>query len=129
VILVVAAEGDCDCRGLCGVKRTFLETPIFIKRWNELGLTDDDLLELQKFILKNPTAGNIIQGTGGLTKLRFALPNSGKSGGVRVLFVDFMHLRQTVLINCYSKSEKDNISDKEKAMYKTLVKSIKEELK
>jgi len=111
------------------MKRTFVETSIFAKRWSELGLNDDSLLELQEFILKNPEAGDIIQGTGGLTKLRFALPDTGKSGGVRVLYVDFIRQEKVILINCYGKSEKENISDKEKAMYKTLIKSIKEELK
>ena len=113
------------------MKRTFIETLIFTKRWNEQGLTDDDLLELQKFILKNPSAGDIIQGAGGLTKLRFALPNKdkGKSGGIRTLFVDFIQQEKTILINCYSKSEKDDLTDKEKAIYKKLIKAIKEELK
>ena len=110
------------------MKRTFIETPIFTKRWGEQGLTDNDLLKLQKFILTNPSAGDIIRGTGGLTKLRFALPNVGKSGGVRVLFVDFIQQEKTILINCYSKSEKANISDKEKAVYRKLIKLIKEEL-
>ena len=113
------------------MKRTFIETLIFTKRWNEQGLTDDDLLELQKFILKNPSAGDIIQGAGGLTKLRFALPNKdkGKSGGIRTLFVDFIQQEKTILINCYGKSEKDDITDNEKAVYKKLIKAIKEELK
>ena len=111
------------------MKRTFLETHIFSKRWGELGFTDSDLLELQTFLLKNPNAGDIIQGAGGLTKLRFALPNTGKSGGVRVLYVDFIQQQIIVLINCYSKSEKDNITDKEKTIYKALIKSIKEELR
>jgi len=53
------------------MKRTFVETSIFAKRWAELGLNDDSLLELQEFILKNPEAGDIIQGTGGLTKTAF----------------------------------------------------------
>ena len=109
--------------------RTFIETSIFSKRWNEHGLSDDDLLVLQAYILKNPGAGNIIQGTGGLTKLRFALPNTGKSGGVRVLFVDFLRQEKTVLVNCYAKGQQDSLTNKEKAIYKTLIKSIKEELK
>ena len=111
------------------MKRTFVETQIFTKRWSEQGLTDDNLLELQKFIIKNPSAGDVIKGAGGLTKLRFALPNKGKSGGVRVLFVDFIKQEKTILINCYSKSKKDDITDKEKAIYKKLVNAIKEELK
>jgi hypothetical protein len=112
-----------------GMTRTFIETIIFTKRWGELKLTDDDLLVLQEFILKNPDAGDIIQGTGGLTKLRFALPNMGKSGGARVLFIDFIRQEKVFFINCYSKSEKDNITDSEKAIYKTLIKQIKEALK
>ena len=111
------------------MKRAFIETNVFTKRWNEHGLSDDDLLNLQTYILKNPSAGDIVQGAGGLTKLRFALPNRGKSGSVRVLYVDFIHQEKTVLVNCYSKSQQDSISDKEKTMYRTLIKSIKEELK
>jgi hypothetical protein len=110
------------------MKRTFVETIIFTKRWSELKLTDNDLQELQNYILKNPNAGNIIQGTGGLTKLRWALPNTGKSGGIRILYVNFTRHEKIILINCYSKSEKDNIADKEKAIYKSLIKLIKEEL-
>jgi hypothetical protein len=111
------------------MKRVFVETPIFTKRWGEQGLTDDDLLELQMFILKNPNAGDIVQDTGGLTKLRFALPNKGKSGGVRALYIDFLHQEKTIMINYYRKNEKDNITDKEKHIYKKLIRAIKEELK
>ena len=110
------------------MKCTFIETTIFTKRWKDLNLTDNNLQELQNYILKNPYAGDIIQGTGGLTKLRWSLPNIGKSGGARVLYVNFTRQEKIILINCYSKSEKDNITDNEKAMYKSLIKSIKEEL-
>ena len=111
------------------MKRTFIETQIFSKRWRESKLNDEDLTELQKFILKNPQAGDIIQGTGGLAKLRFALPGKGKSGGIRVLYVDFIRQEKVILVNCYSKSVKDTISDKERAEYKSLIKSLKEELR
>jgi len=110
------------------MKRIFVETTIFTKRWRELKLTDNNLQELQNYILNNPDAGDIIQGTGGLIKLRWTLPNIGKSGGVRILYVDFVRHEKIFLITCYSKSKKDNISDKEKAMYKALIKLIKEEL-
>jgi hypothetical protein len=111
------------------MKREFIETTIFAKRWKELNLTASDLRKLQKFIIENPDAGDIIQGTGGLIKLRWALPNTGKSGGVRVLYIDFTYQEKIIFINCYGKDEKDNISDKEKAMYKSLIKNIGEELK
>jgi len=111
------------------MKRTFAETFVFTKSWSDLRLSDVDLQNLQNYILENPDAGDIIQGTGGLTKLRWTLPNKGKSGGIRVLYVDFIRQEKIILINCYGKSEKDSISDKEKAIYKSIIKSIKEELK
>jgi hypothetical protein len=111
------------------MKRVFIETQIFTKRWNDLNLTDDDLKQLQGYILNNPNSGDIIQGTGGLTKLRFALPDTGKSGGARVLYIDFITHEKVFLINCYSKSMTDSLSGKEKAMYKALIKQIKGELK
>ena len=43
--------------------RTLIEVPPFTKRWNELGLTDEDLLNLQLLLLKNPEAGPVIRGT------------------------------------------------------------------
>jgi len=86
------------------------------------------MVNLQNFILKNPNAGDIIPGTGGLTKLRWLLPNTGKSGGIRILHIDFTKQEKFFLINCYSKNQKENISDSEKEMYKFLINSIKEEL-
>ena len=69
-----------------------------VKRRLDIDLLDDDLLELQEFILKNPEAGDIIQGTGGLTIIRFTLPNTGKSSGVRVLYVDFIRQEKIIII-------------------------------
>ena len=110
------------------MKREFIFSAIFDKRWKELGLTDEDLQELEHFIMDNPDAGDVIKGTGGLTKLRWNLPNIGKRGGIRVLYVDFVRQKTVVFVNCYSKKEKENISDNEKAMYKKLIKEIGEEL-
>ena len=109
--------------------KEFINTQIFDKNWSKLNLTDNELKELQNYIMKNPYAGDIIEGTGGLIKLRWQLPNTGKSGGIRVLFVDFISYEKTILINCYSKSEMDSITDKEKAMYKEFIKEIGKELR
>ena len=104
--------------------REFIITEVFDRNWLELGLSDEDLRKLQNHIMTNPNAGDIMEGTGGLIKLRWNLPNTGKSGGVRALYVDFIYHETIILINCYSKGKKDNLTDKEKAMYKNLIKSI-----
>lgn len=57
--------------------RKFVITSIFESQWKKIGLTDDDLRRLQLEILQNPEQGVIMQGTGGLRKIRFALKNRG----------------------------------------------------
>jgi len=109
--------------------REFIMVPIFDNNWGKMNLSDNDLRELQNYLMENPGMGDIIQGTGGLIKLRWNLPDTGKRSGVRLLYIDFVHRETTILVNCYTKSEKDSISDKEKAMYKILVKEIGRELK
>ena len=64
--------------------RTFIEVPLFSKRWAEIGLGEDDLLALQIMLLKDPQSGPVMEGTGGIRKVRFPLENRGKSGSVRV---------------------------------------------
>jgi len=108
--------------------RVFISAQIFDKHWAEFGLNDDDLRQLQNFLIKKPNAGDIIQGTGGLTKLRWNLPNTGKSSGVRILYIDFIRQEKIMLVNCYGKSGKDDITDKEKAIYREFIKKIRKEL-
>ncbi|MEW5800349.1 MAG: hypothetical protein AB1728_15225 [Bacteroidota bacterium] len=57
-----------------------IETPIFTKRIVNI-LVDDEYRELQQYLVKNPDRGDIIQGSGGLRKLRWSASGRGKSGG------------------------------------------------
>ena len=61
------------------MKRKFVMMPVFDKQWKLMGLTDDDLRELQEQLLENPKQGSVIQGSGGLRKMRFALPGKEKA--------------------------------------------------
>ena len=98
------------------MKRTFIEVPIFTKKWKELGLTDENLRDLQN-----------IQGTGGLRKIRIPLDQHGKRGGGRVIYVD-IELKETIyFINVYAKNEKDDLTEEEKKAFKAVVKILKEE--
>lgn len=54
-------------------------TKEFDTQWEQLGLYDDDLLELQKFLGEFPEAGDIIVGTGGVRKIRVQARGKGKS--------------------------------------------------
>ena len=52
------------------MKRMFIETSEFHHRWIRVGLGEEDLRELQGYLLEHPSAGNTVQGTGGVRKLR-----------------------------------------------------------
>ena len=53
--------------------RTFIEVPIFTKRWKEIGLGDDELKSLQIILLKNPESGKIMEEKNAIKKLVKAL--------------------------------------------------------
>ena len=107
--------------------RTFIEVPLFTRRWKEIGLDDDDLLALQIMLLKDPESGPVMEGTGGIRKVRFALKDQGKSGSVRVCYADFSEYEVTYLITAFTKNEQENLTQEEKNVLKKLVKSLKEE--
>ena len=107
--------------------RSCIEVPLFSKRWAEIGLGDDELLALQIMLLKDPTSGPVMEGTGGIRKVRFPLENKGKSGSVRVCYTDFEEYEVTYLITAFTKDEQENLTKSEKNVLKKLVKSLKEE--
>ena len=107
------------------MNRSFIEVPTFTAKWRELGLTDEDLRELQKVLLQNPKKGDSIVGTGGLRKIRIPMENRGrgKRGGARILYVDVEIKELIYLINVYSKDEKDDLSEEEKKALRRLLNS------
>jgi len=109
--------------------REFVYTQKFDREWKNVGLNDDDLLLLELFLLENPDAGKIMQGTGGIRKLRWALPDRGKSGGVRVLYIDFIISEKICIFDLFSKAKKENLTQTEKTALKQIVKTIGEELR
>ena len=110
------------------MKREFIELPEFLKQWNKLGFSDSDLCELEIYLCRYPSSGDLIQGTGGLRKLRWKIKNKGKKGGVRILYIDFVYFEKIYLVTLYPKSKKTNISDIEKKEIKTLIKTLKSQL-
>ena len=109
------------------MNRTFKEVQMFTKKWQLLGLTDEDLRSLENVLLKNPKFGNTIQGTGGIRKIRIPLENIGKRGGGRVIYVD-IEVKETIyFINVYAKNEKDDLTEDEKKAFKEVAEKLKGE--
>lgn len=106
--------------------REFIILPEFERKWTDMGFSDDDLKLLQEELTLDPTKGPVMQGTGGLRKIRFAFNNQGKSGSARVCYVDFAIYEKIYLITAYPKSEKDNLSKSEQNAVKILIKKLEE---
>jgi len=111
--------------------REFVMMPEFDRQWQNMGLGDNELRQLQETLLDNPKAGKVIRGTKGLRKIRIAFEGQGKSGSGRVAYVDFTVHETIYLITAYHKNEKDNLSQAERnAIAKIIVqleKGIKEQ--
>lgn len=110
------------------MEREFVELPLFRTKWKKLGLTEKDLYRLQIELLSDPKVGDVMRGTGGIRKMRFAFEKRGKSGSVRVIYIDFEVYEKIFLITAYTKNEKDNLSDAERNELRRLVKILEEQL-
>lgn len=105
----------------------FIETPVFTKQIKQIA-TDDELKDLQIELIAQPEKGDVIQGTGGLRKVRMASKGKGKSGGNRVIY--FIATVEVIyLLLAYPKSHKASLSDSEKAALKKLTKLLRDEVK
>jgi hypothetical protein len=101
----------------------FLETSVFTRSILTL-LPDDAYRRLQISLVADPEAGAMIRGGGGIRKLRFALPGTGKSGGTRIIYYWIRDRHQIYMLLAYPKSKKDTLSDKETALLRNLVKEL-----
>ncbi|MDR2648854.1 MAG: addiction module toxin RelE [Clostridiales bacterium] len=105
----------------------FIYMPIFERKWESLGYTDEDLRQVELYLLANPVAGDIIQGTGGLRKIRWFGHNKGKRGGLRILYINFIYTEKICMLDLFTKDEKSNLSKAERNMIKHVVKMIGDE--
>ena len=90
-------------------------------------LGDAGFDELMEFLARRPTAGSVIQGTGGLRKVRRGLPARGKSGGVRVIYYYHSENKPILLLLIYSKANRQNLTANQKAILKKHVDAIADE--
>ena len=108
--------------------REFVMMPEFDRQWKNMDLGDDELRQLQETLLQNPKAGDVIQGTKGLRKIRIAFEGQGKRGGGRVAYVDFTVHETIYLITAYPKNVKDDLSKEERNKIAKMIVRLKQRL-
>ena len=111
-------------RSMAGKLMTVAETPLFIRQAS--GLWDDDeRLAFIDFIAANPEAGDVIPETGGVRKLRWSRPGSGKRGGARVVYFYHSPERPLYLLMVHAKARKEDLSADDKRRVRMLTALLK----
>ncbi len=87
---------------------TIIETPTFLNDVDKIW-TEDERGEFCAWLAENPEIGNVIRGSGGCRKVRWAKNNTGKRGGVRVIYYTKLTNGEIWLLVIYNKSTKANI--------------------
>lgn len=87
---------------------TFIETRLFSRLVQEY-LSDEEYTALQQDLIRNPEAGSVVRGSGGVRKVRWAAPGRGKRGGYRVIYLVRRPKGIIWLLTMYPKNVADSI--------------------
>ncbi len=86
----------------------FIEATAFTKRVYNY-LSEEEYIGLQSFLLQYPEVGDVVPGSGGVRKVRWAMSGRGKRGGARVIYYFKKRNNEIWLLTIYSKNETENI--------------------
>jgi mRNA-degrading endonuclease RelE of RelBE toxin-antitoxin system len=100
----------------------FFESPAFTKIVSNY-LGDDDYRGLQKLLILNPDAGDLIAGSGGFRKIRWqdSRRNKGKRGGLRIIYYYFSEDNQIWFLTIYDKNEASDLTTEQKKILKNSI--------
>lgn len=105
---------------------TVLQLPKFKAEATEL-IGADGIEALAVYLIDHPDAGDVIPGTGGVRKLRWAAKGKGKRGGVRIIYLYVVVAEHVYLIRCYAKNVKTDLRPDEKKALRQIVAHLKGE--
>ena len=103
---------------------TVAEMPEYIRRAARL-LSQSERSDVIDYVAATPKAGDLIQGTGGVRKLRWARGGRGKSGGVRVIYYFHSEALPLYLLTVFGKGEKADLHQAERNELAKLVQVLK----
>ena len=104
--------------------QTVAETPTFTRQADKL-FSEDEKRELINFLAENPLVGDLIRGTGGVRKLRFATSGRSKRGGARVIYYYLDEAMPIYLLLAYAKAAKTDLTPDEKGRVSALAAALK----
>lgn len=86
----------------------FIELDSFAQVRDDL-FSDDEFLDFQWYLCKNPTMGDVIPGTGGCRKIRWKQEGRGKRSGARVIYFIRVTAEQIVFVAGYAKNDREDV--------------------
>lgn len=89
--------------------QTVAELPQFIHAADKL-LSLVERQDLIRYLASHPKAGDLMEGTGGVRKLRWRRGDHGKSGGVRVIYYFHDEDMPLYLLTLFAKGDRANLS-------------------
>jgi hypothetical protein len=102
---------------------TIAEVPEYIRQVEKL-LTEDERREVVDYLAANPMAGAVMQGTGGVRKMRWGRQGHGKRGGVRVIYYFHSERMPLYLLTVFAKNERENLTMAERNELARLVRAL-----
>ncbi len=93
--------------------QTIVELPEYLREAEKV-LGEAGQSGIINTLARKPTSGVLITGTGGIRKLRWAKPGTGKSSGVRVIYYYHNQSMPLFLLTLFAKGEKPNLSKSER---------------
>lgn len=102
---------------------TVAETPAYIRQAESL-LSEQERRDVVSYLAAHPRAGDLMEGTGGVRKLRWGRGGRGKSGGVRVIYYVHSDDMPLYLLTLFAKNERANLSKAERNELAGLVDSL-----
>ena len=106
---------------------TFVETGTFTKLLPDV-VSDDDYAQFQRELAAHPDQGDLLEGCGGVRKVRLAIRGRGKSGGARVIYFYLRHRARIYLLYLFTKGDADNLSAAGKKAMRELAQQIRREI-
>ncbi|WP_208022575.1 type II toxin-antitoxin system RelE/ParE family toxin [Desulfonema ishimotonii] len=89
-------------------------------------MDENERNRLIDYLAAHPESGKIMQGTGGIRKIRWARKGKGKSGGVRVIYYFYDGTMPLFLLTVFGKNEKSNLKKSERNELSALTRKIVE---
>ena len=111
------------------MKAVFVETRSFTKLVKEYFADDGDYQEFQMVLMEHPDKGDVIQGCGGLRKVRWRdmKRRKGARGGLRIIYLHVPEVSRFLLLDVYNKDEADDLTKEERKFLADLADKYRKE--